>query len=147
MEENSTSRAARHAAVMKIYRRPRAGFWRSLWELSIRTLANVIRNPYLLTLNYVSTIGVAILTGYVFADLPFVRCATPSQCCACLVFVVVGVGVVAFGGEVAMLSHISLPLVTCVAWCGCCVTFSRSMACKIAWACSSLPFCSSEPLH
>ena len=74
-----TPTSADREAVLRKYRRHRAGFLRSFWELSIRTFTNVIRNPYLLALNYIATFVVSFLTGLVFHHLPFVRLASPAR--------------------------------------------------------------------
>lgn len=68
------------AATLARYQRQGATRLRATWELSLRTFLNVLRNPFLLMLNYVATAVVAILAGLVFHHLPFVRVLCVASC-------------------------------------------------------------------
>ena len=76
--------ASSHADVLRVYARHQAGFRRSLWELSLRTLVNVLRNPYLLLLNYTAVVVIGLLTRLVFTHLPFVRCLLRECAAVCV---------------------------------------------------------------
>jgi len=48
-----------------------SSFWTQFWILSKRTLINILRNPYLMKAQYILTVALSLLIGFIFKDLSY----------------------------------------------------------------------------